>query len=86
MSMEGFVESDILLTLDIGCCDHIVDMADAPGYACVLPPSPGFQRGQKFVVGSGGRVQNKGQIKCRMKSKDESGFFMSSVSKVAEIV
>jgi len=71
MAMEDFVETDILLTLDSGCCDHIVDMADAPGYACVLHLSPGSQRGQKFVVGSGDRVSNKGQIKLRMKSKDD---------------
>ena len=60
MSMEDVVETDILLTLDSGCCEHIVDMADAPGYACVLRPSLGSQRGQKFVVGNGERVNNKG--------------------------
>ena len=36
MSMEEFVETDIFLTLDSGCCNHIVDMADAPGYASIL--------------------------------------------------
>ena len=61
MAMEDFVETDILLTLDSGCCDHIVDMADAPGYACVLHPSAGSQRGQKFVVGNGERVSNRGR-------------------------
>ena len=29
MAMEDFVETDILLILDSGCFDHIVDMADA---------------------------------------------------------
>ena len=53
MSLEDFVELDILLTLDSGCCDHIVDVADAPGYAAVLHPSPGSQRNQKFVVSNG---------------------------------
>jgi len=85
MAMEDFVETDILLTLDSGCCDHIVDMADAPGYACVLHPSAGSQRGQKFVVGNGERVSNRGQIKLRMKSKGEDGFLMNSVFQVAEI-
>ena len=61
MSIQDFVETDLLLTLDSGCCEHKVDMADAPGYACVRHPSPGFQRGQKFVVGNGDRVQNKGK-------------------------
>ena len=41
MALEDFVGTDILLTLDSGCCDHIVDMADAPGNAAVLHPSPG---------------------------------------------
>ena len=27
MAMEDYVEIDILLTLDSGCCDHIVDMS-----------------------------------------------------------
>jgi hypothetical protein len=85
MAMEDFVETDLLLTLDSGCCDQILDMADARGYACVLHPSAGSQRGQKFVVGSGERVSNRGQIKLRMKSKDESGFLMNSVFQVAEI-
>ena len=30
MSLEDLLETDILLTLDSGCCDHIVVMADAP--------------------------------------------------------
>ena len=85
MSLEDFVETDILLTLDSGCCDHIVDMADAPGYAAVLHPSPGSQRSQKFVVGNGDRVANQGQIKLRMKSKADDGILMSSIFQVAEI-
>ena len=53
MALDDCVEMDILLTLVSGCCDHIVDMADAPGYAAVLHPSPGSQRNEQFVVGSG---------------------------------
>ena len=85
MSLEGFVETDILLTLDSGCCDHIIDMTDAPVYAAVLQPSPGSQRNQKLVVGNGERVANRGQIKIRMKSKEDDGVLMSSVFQVAEI-
>ena len=40
MSLEDVVETDILLSLDSGCYDHIVELADAPGYAAVLHPSP----------------------------------------------
>ena len=85
MAMEDFVETDILLTLDHGCCDHICDIADAPGYAAVLSPSPGSHRGQRFIVGSGERVPNKGQVRLRMKSKDDDGFLMSSIFQNAEI-
>ena len=60
-------------------------MADTPGYACVLHPSAGSQRGQKSVVSNGDRVSNKGQIKLRMRSKDEHGFLMNSVFPIAEI-
>ena len=31
MALEDFVETDIILSLDSCCYDHIVDMADAPG-------------------------------------------------------
>ena len=36
-------------------------------------------------MGSGECINNKGQIKLRMKSKDESDFLMNSVFQVAEI-
>ena len=85
MALEDFVETDFFLTLDSGCCDHIVDMAEVPGYAAVLHPSPGSQRNQQFVVGNGERVANRGQIKLRMKAKDEHGLLMSSVFQVVEI-
>ena len=41
MALEDFVETDILLSLDSGCCERIIDMADASAYAAVLRPSPG---------------------------------------------
>ena len=85
LAMDNFVETDILLTLDSGCCDHICDLSDAPGYSGVLTPSSGLQRGQRFVVGSGERVPNRGQVKLRMRSKDSDGLLMSSVFQVAEI-
>ena len=79
------METDILLTLDSGCCDHILDMADAPGYAATLHPSDGSKRGQRFIVGNGDRVPNKGQLRLRMKSKGDDGVLMSSIFQVAEI-
>ena len=61
LTADTFVETDIVLTLDSGCCDHIVDLADAPGYNAVLEPSPGSLRKQRFVVGNGSRVPKQGQ-------------------------
>ena len=49
-NLDNFVECDILVTLDSGCCEHVLDLLDAPGYQEVLPPSKGSIRGQKFVV------------------------------------
>ena len=53
-AIGDFVETDIVLTLDSGCVDLLVDMPDMPGYSCRLEESPGSKRGQKFIVGNGG--------------------------------
>ena len=37
------------------------------------------------MVGNGERVKNQGQVKLRMKGKDENGLLMSSVFQIAEI-
>ena len=86
MALDDWVETDILLTLDSGCCDHICDLSDAPGYAHFMEPSPGSQSGQRFVVGNGDRVKNQGQVRLRMKSIDAAGSLMSSTFQVAEII
>ena len=80
MPLEEFVETDVQLTLDSGCCDHILDNADAPGYANALQPSAGSKRRQRFVVGNGERVPNRGQLKLRLKSKGDDGVRMSSIN------
>lgn len=85
MALEDFVETDILVTIASDCCDHSVDMVDAPGYSAVLHSSFGSQRNQQFVIGSGKRVANWGQIKLRMEAKDEHGLLMPTVSQIAEI-
>ena len=84
MPVGDWVETDIVLTLDSGCCDHILDLADAAGYAGALSPSAGSKRGQRLIVGNGERVPNRGQVKLKMKSKDD-GVLMSSIFQVAEI-
>ena len=85
MLVQEWVETDIVLTLDSGCCDHILDIADAPGYQGALMESAGSKRGQRFVVGNGERVPNRGQIKLRLKSKGDDGVMMSSVSRLRKL-
>ena len=83
--IADWVDVELDITLDSGCCDHIVDLADAPGYNAVLEPSPGSLRKQGFVVGNGSRVPNQGQVRLCMGSKEENGIGMQSIFQVAEI-
>ena len=85
MTMDEFVETDIVLALDSGCCDHICDLADVPGYANSVTQSPGSQRGQRFIVDNGDRVPNQGQVKVHMMSKGDDGVLTASVFQIAEI-
>ena len=84
-TMDESGDTDIVLTFDGGCCDHICDLGDVPGYAQSVEPSPGSSRGQRFIVGNGDRVKNQGQVKLRMKGKDADGLLMNSVFQIAEI-
>ena len=61
-------------------------MSDAPGFAAVLHPSPGSQRNQQLVVGSGERLAIRGQIKLRTKTKDDDGLLVFCVFQFAEII
>ena len=66
-----WVETEIEICLDSGCCDHVLDLIDAPGYASFLGESAGSKRGQKYVVGNGQRVKNEGQVVLNMTSEVE---------------
>ena len=85
LAIADFVETDIVITLDSGCVDHLADMADMPGYACALEPSPGSKRGQAFIVGNGSKVKNKGQVRLQMKTTDGKAQSLNSIFQVAEI-
>ena len=54
MPVEGWQDRDIEITLDSGCCNHVLDAEDALGY--LVSESPGSRRGQNFIVGNGERV------------------------------
>ena len=85
MAINDLSETGIIITLDSGCVDHLADMADMPGYACVLEDSPGSKRWQRFVVGIGQRVRNEGQVRLQMTTKDGNAQNLSSIFQVAEI-
>ena len=85
MAIGEFIETEITITLDSGCVDHLADMADIPGYACVLESSPGSRRGQRYIVGDGGKVKNEGQVRLQMTTTDGSSKDLCSVFQVAEI-
>ena len=50
-----------------------------------LSPSAGSKSGQKFTVGNGERVENRGQIRLRTKNKDNTGSILATNFQVAEI-
>ena len=54
--VETWVDTHIEITLDSGCCEHVMDIDDAPGYCHYVSQSPGSKRKQHFVVGNGQRV------------------------------
>ena len=64
MALGDFVEADILVTLDSGCCDHIVDMADACGYAAVLHSSPGRSATRSLWLGAVSELPTGARSSC----------------------
>ena len=61
-NLDNVVECDIIVTLDSGCCEHVLDLLDAPGYQEVMRPSKGSIRGQNCFVGSGDRLPDEGEV------------------------
>ena len=85
-NLEKFVECDIFVTLDSGCCEHVLDLMDAPGYETQLCPSAGSLRGQHFVVENGERIPNEGQVELMMEAKDGTPRGLRSIFQVAEVM
>ena len=75
---------DINIALDSGCCAHVLDAEDVPGYRVV--ESPGSRRGQNFIVGNGNPVPNKGEVHLNMEADIDGGkTSLNSVFQVAAI-
>ena len=81
-----WVDTEIEVCLDSGCCDHVMDLQDAPGYQAYLVESPGSKRKQQFVVGNGERVPNEGQLVLNLESDvDKCTRKLQSTFQVAEV-
>ena len=75
---------EIEITLDSGCCEHVMDIGDAPGY--LVGESPGSRRKQNFIVGNGEKVPNEGQVNLNLQANvDGHVSLLSSCFQVAEI-
>ena len=68
---DTWQDLDIEVTLDSGCVDHVLDASETPGY-CVVE-SPGSMRKQKFIVGNGHKIPNKGQVHLNLEADGGSG-------------
>ena len=68
MLQETWVDTEIEITLDSGCCEHVMDVSDAPGYSAFITESSGSRRHQNFIVGNGEKVPNEGEIQLNMES------------------
>ena len=84
--LENWVDTEIEVTLDSGCCEHVMDIADAPGYGAYIMESSGSRRRQNFIVGNGQKVPNEGQIMLNLEAgAGDSAKVIRSTFQVAEI-
>ena len=84
LPVTDWQDVEIEITLDSGCCEHVLDRGEVPGY--VPEASPGSMRKQNFVVGNGSKVPNEGQVKFNLQA-DVGGkpSLLRSCFQVAEI-
>ena len=75
---------DIQMTLDSGCCRHVLPADAAAGYE--VADSPLSRRGAGFVVGNGASIPNEGQVSLNLEANTGSGTEqINSVFQVAEL-
>jgi hypothetical protein len=68
--------------LDSGAADHVVDVAETPGYQ--LQESAGSKAGSCFVAANGEPIPNRGEVRLDMKAGNipiKSTFQVSTISK-----
>ena len=82
LAADTWVDTVIYMTLDSGCCEHVMDITDAPGYHAYLVQSAGSKRKQNFVVGNGQKVPNEGEVHLNLSCNETP---LRSVFQVAEV-
>ena len=59
LGLDSCVDSEIEITLDSGCCEHVMDLGDAPGYGAFLTESGGSRRTQNSIVATARRFPTR---------------------------
>ena len=86
MRVGEWEEVDVEVTLDSGCCTHVLPGEAIPGYD--IEASPGSRRGANFIVGNGELVPNEGQAHLNLAADvgDGSTQFVRSTFQVADLM
>ena len=85
LGVDRWVDSEIEITLDSGCCEHVMDLGDAPGYGAFLTQSDGSRRKQNFSEGNGQKVPSEGQLVSNLESDGDGNRKFKSTFQVAEV-
>ena len=82
LPLQDWIDSEIELTLDSGCCEHVIDIGEIRGYVNYVTESSGSKRGQNFIVGNGAKVSNDGQCLLNL---EQDGLAIQSTFQIAGI-
>ena len=80
---ETWQDIEFEVALDSGSQDHVCDEQDCPGY--VTQESPGSAHGQCFIVGDGGRLENKGQRSLNIQPMFDNTTGLKSCFQIARV-
>ena len=85
LNVAQWEEIDIEVTLDSGCCKHVLPAEDVVSYTIQEPP--GSRRGSNFIVGNGQRVPTEGQVHLNLGVDAGQGNFqqVTSLFQVADL-
>ena len=74
--IADWVDVELDITLDSGCCDHVMDTEQcAPGYEVF--ESEGSKQAAGFRVGNGERIPNEGEVHLNLSAPGTKGAFSS---------